>query len=169
MSRFRVSSSVLAALCLLSACGGATKPSDPGGERRLARREQLPDDGRPLDPDGGNRRRDGSRHLLGGVVSDLQCHPVSPAADLDNVGLLRVVHLSQQEVEIKIAAGQLAQSEIAGYLDYHTDHSAMCAKLSQLSFFGTLIDVQAEYAESTTTRTCCCSRRGRSPGIGARA
>ena len=28
------------------------------------------------------------------VVDDLQCHPVSSTADLDNVSLLRVAHLS---------------------------------------------------------------------------
>jgi hypothetical protein len=102
------------------------------------------------------------------VVSDLQCHPVSATADLDNVALLRVSHLSQQQVEVRMAAGTLSQSDVAGYVDYHTDHSATCIKLSQLSFFGTAINVPAQYIESNDYTYLLLFAHGTTPGLGAR-
>jgi hypothetical protein len=103
------------------------------------------------------------------VVSDLQCHPVATQADLDNVSLLRISHLSQMDVADKLASGQLTQSQVAGYLEFHTDHSATCTKLSALSFFGTLIDVPHEYAESTDFTYLLLFSKGTTPGLGARA
>src|SRR6188508_572547 len=50
------------------------------------------------------------------LVSDLQCHPVQPEPDLDNLALLRFLHLSHDAVEGRLTSGQLAQSEIDGYL-----------------------------------------------------
>ena len=63
------------------------------------------------------------------------------AADLDNVSLLRFLHLSEDEVEQRLSSGELAQSEVDGYVDYPTDHTDTCMKLSQLSFFGTTINL----------------------------
>src|SRR5512138_1708608 len=63
------------------------------------------------------------------VTTDIQCHPVSATADLDNVSLLRISHLSETQVEQALADGQLSQSQVAGYLDYHTDHASTCMKL----------------------------------------
>src|SRR5690242_6459643 len=44
------------------------------------------------------------------IVDDLQCHPLSAAADIDNVALLRISHLSQEQVQIRVAEGTLSQS-----------------------------------------------------------
>jgi hypothetical protein len=103
------------------------------------------------------------------VASDLQCHPVSATADLDNVALLRISHLSQEQVQIRLAAGTLSQSDVAGYLDYQTDHTSTCAKLSQLSFFGTAIDVPSQYIESTDYTYLLLFTKGTTPGLGARS
>jgi hypothetical protein len=103
------------------------------------------------------------------VAKDLQCHPLSAAADLDNVALLRVSHLSKEQVQIRMAAGTLSQSDVAGYLDFQTDHSNTCVKLSQLSFFGTPIDVPSQYVESTDYTYLLLFTKGTTPGLGARS
>ena len=104
-----------------------------------------------------------------GIINDLQCHPVAPAADLDNVSLLRFIHLSEEQVEQRLSAGELAQSEVDGYVEYATNHTDTCMKLSQLSFFGTKIDLQQEYVESTDRTYMLLFAKGTRPGVGARA
>jgi hypothetical protein len=103
------------------------------------------------------------------VVSDLQCHPLAPEADLDTVALLRFLHLSQAEVEAKLTAGQLAQSEVDGYLEYTTDHASSCTKLSNMSFFGTKIEIQEQYVESDEHTYMLVFTEGTTPGVGARS
>lgn len=102
------------------------------------------------------------------VTNDLQCHAMSAQADIDNVGLLRISHLGKPEVERQLGAGLLSQSQVAGYLEYHTDHTSTCAKLSKLSFFGTAIDVPSEYAENADYTYLLMFAKGTTPGIGAR-
>jgi hypothetical protein len=102
------------------------------------------------------------------AVDDLQCHELDPQADVDNVALLRFLHLSEEEVEERLTAGQLAQSEVDGYLEFNTDHTSTCAKLSSMSFFGTAIDVEEEYMESSDHTYMLLFAEGTTPGVGAR-
>jgi hypothetical protein len=103
-----------------------------------------------------------------GLMSDLQCHPVDPQPDLDNLALLRFLHLSHDAVEARLTSGQLAQSEIDGYLEYRTDHASTCAKLSSMSFFGTPIQIADEYRESSDHSYMLLLSEGTTPGVGAR-
>lgn len=102
------------------------------------------------------------------ALKDLQCHELDPQADLDNVSLLRFAHLSEAEVETKLTSGQLTQSQVDGYLDFHTDHDTTCTKLSAMSFFGTEIDVEKEYTESEDRKYMLIFSQGTTPGVGAR-
>jgi len=102
------------------------------------------------------------------LVSDLQCHPVAPQPDLDNLALLRFLRLTHDAVEDRLTSGQLAQSEIDGYLEYHTDHATTCAKLSSMSFFGTPIEIEEEYRESSEHSYMLLLAEGTTPGVGAR-
>jgi hypothetical protein len=102
------------------------------------------------------------------AVKDLQCHDVDPVAELDNVSLLRFLHLSNEEVEKKLTSGQLSQSQVDGYLDFKTDHDSTCTKLSALSFFGTEIDVAKEYVASSERKYMLIFSKGTTPGVGAR-
>lgn len=103
------------------------------------------------------------------VVEDIQCHEVAPLEDLDNVALLRFLRLSEEQVEARLTAGQLAQSEVDGYLEYNTDHQTTCAKLSSLSFFGTPIDIGERYVESADHTYMMLFAQGTTPGVGARS
>lgn len=104
-----------------------------------------------------------------GVVKDIQCHDVSPTADLDYVAMLRFLHLSEAEVQAKLTSGQLSMSDIDGYLEVKTDHTNTCAKLSQFSFFETPIMVQSEYVESANRTYMLLFAHGKQPGVGARS
>jgi len=103
------------------------------------------------------------------VNSDLQCHDVAPQADIDNVALLRFLHLSEEEVEQRLTEGQLAMSEVDGYLEYNTEHDATCTKLSSMSFFGTPIEIEEEYTQSDDHRYMLLFAAGTTPGVGARS
>ena len=63
----------------------------------------------------------------------------------------------------------MSQSDVAGYVDFHTDHSGTCTKLSDLSFFGTVIDVPSEYIESADYTYLLLFAKGTTPGQGARS
>lgn len=102
------------------------------------------------------------------LVSDLQCHPLEPQPDLDNLALLRFLHLSHDAVEARLTSGQLAMSEVDGYLEYRTDHASTCSKLSSMSFFGTPIDIQEQYRESDEHSYMLLLAEGTTPGVGAR-
>ncbi len=103
------------------------------------------------------------------VIDDIQCHEVAPQADIDNVALLRFLNLTEEEVELKLTSGELAQSEIDGYLEYNTDHASTCTKLSSMSFFGTAIEIEEEYVESSDRTYLLVFTEGTTPGVGARA
>lgn len=103
-----------------------------------------------------------------GVQTDIQCHALAPAVDLDNLALLRFLNLTPTEVEQKLTTGQLAMSEIAGYLDYHTTGDSTCTQLSSLSFLGTPVEVQEQYVESSDYVYMLLLAEGITPGVGAR-
>jgi hypothetical protein len=103
------------------------------------------------------------------ITDDLLCHPLSAQTDLDNVALLRIGHLSNEQVEDALAAGLLSQSQVTGYLDYPTNHTSTCMKLSQLSFFETVIDVPSQYVESSDFSYLLLFATGTRAGSGARS
>jgi hypothetical protein len=103
------------------------------------------------------------------VTRDLQCHDVAPREDLDNVALLRFRGLSEDQVEQRLTGGQLAMSEVDGYLEYRTDHESTCAKLSSMTLFGTEIEVDEEYTESDNHTYLLLFAVGTTPGVGARS
>jgi hypothetical protein len=102
------------------------------------------------------------------VVDDFQCHPVAPMADVDTMSLLRLLHLSEVQVEERLSTGELAQADVNGYIEYRTNHTSTCAKLSQLSFFGTVINVENEYVETIDQTYLLLFAKGTRPGVGAR-
>lgn len=104
-----------------------------------------------------------------GTTTDLQCHPVVPATDIDTVGLLRLRNLTQPQIESQLVSGTVAQSSIDGYVQYLADHVTTCMKLSQFSFFGTASDIAAEYVESAVETYLLLFAQGTQPGVGARA
>jgi hypothetical protein len=155
---------------LLAGCGESAKMTGPGGNILLADANNYTASGSLSIPTVETAPSD-LDVCWGGVVSDIQCHPVAPATDLDNVSLLRFAHLSEEQVEAKLSSGQLAQSEVDGYVEYHTvdGAGATCMRLSQLSFFGTKIKLAEEYVESADQTYMLLFTEGLKPGIGARA
>src|SRR5688572_24567868 len=102
------------------------------------------------------------------VVDDIQCHPVAPMIDLDTVSMLRLLHLTEEQVESRLSSGELSQSEVDGYLEYKTNETSTCMKLSQLSFFGTVIKVEEEFVVSSDQTYLMLFAHGTRPGVGAR-
>ncbi len=103
------------------------------------------------------------------VETDIQCHELSPSGDVDNVGLLRIIHLDEAEVESKLATDTLEQSAIDGYVQYPTSEGDTCTKLSSFSFFDTMIDLEEQYVESNDRSYLLIFTTGTVPGMGARS
>jgi hypothetical protein len=158
---------VVAASMLLTGCGGGT--TEPSGNITLKDQNNYTATGLLSIPTIETASATDLDVCWSAVVSDLQCHPVSPAADLDNVSLLRFLHLDETAVEARLSSGELAMSEVDGYVEYKTNHTDTCMKLSQLSFFGTPINLQTEFVESSDQTYMLLFAKGTKPGVGARS
>lgn len=83
------------------------------------------------------------------LVRDLQCHEVAPLVDINTVGIVRLLNVEEDEAEELLANGQLAMSQVDGYLQFNTDHQSTCGKLSSMSLVGTPIEIGEHYSESS--------------------
>jgi len=102
----------------------------------------------------------------GELSSDIRCHELDPAEDIDNVSLIRFPYLTQEEVEDKINNDNLQQVDQDGYVEY-TNEGGTTVNLSELSFFGTPIDVPTEYNADGGTYLVIHAT-GNTPGVGSR-
>lgn len=102
------------------------------------------------------------------MVSDVQCHGLSPQVDIDNVALLRFKGLGQEQVEAKLTAGELSQSQIDGYLESRPDHVSTCTRLFDFSFMGSKLKVAEEYREDPAETYMLLFTHGTKTGLGAR-
>ncbi|HXU02618.1 MAG TPA: hypothetical protein VN903_16755 [Polyangia bacterium] len=161
-------SAVAAIVWPLTGCGGSAKPDEARGNLLLSDANNYRTMADLTIPIVDTTAATDADICWGAVTNDLQCHPVSATADLDNVSLLRISHLSKDQVRARVAAGTLSQSDVAGYVDFKTDHSTTCTKLSKLSFFGTVIDVPSQYIESADYTYLMLFSKGTTPGQGAR-
>lgn len=106
---------------------------------------------------------------LDDLVANLQCHELQPIADIDNVSFLQIPGLSKDEVKQRMEADTLATSDVKTYMDYHTDHSANCVNLADMSSFGTPINVETDYTDDPDMTYLVLFSKGTSPGVGAQS
>lgn len=99
------------------------------------------------------------------VLNDIQCHDLDPTEDIDLVSLIRFPHLTEEDVEYKVSNDSLQQVDQDGYVELETK-GGTCANLSELSFFGTPIDVPNEYTTDSTYLLTIST--GTTTGLGTR-
>ena len=80
------------------------------------------------------------------LTEDLQCHPLDPVEDIDNVALMIFPRLSEEEVELGLANDSLEQVDLGVYLSYEPFGDTEVS-LTELTFFGTDADIEAEFYE----------------------
>jgi len=100
------------------------------------------------------------------LAQDIRCHDMDPVADIDNVSLVRFPHLEQEQIEAAMSAGTLQQADISGYVESRVEEET-CTALSDMSFFGTEIDVAQEYTPDTATFLLLLTT-GTEPAVGTR-
>lgn len=103
------------------------------------------------------------------LTTDIQCHEVDPANDIENVALLRFLNLSHSEVEELLVSSYLSMSDISGYLNSETSSQSTCANLSDFTLFGTEVDHEEEYVEDDSFTYMLLFTKGTTPGVGARS
>lgn len=109
------------------------------------------------------------------LTIDMQCHEMSPTADIGQVTLLRFADLEgdtpeekRAEVAQKLTAGELPQSALDGYAQVAT-MGATETNLFSLTNFGTVLDFTEEYVEDPEKVYMMLWSSGEDPGLGARA
>lgn len=101
------------------------------------------------------------------VVSDLDCNPVEPQAEIDAVGFFRFRDLSEEAIEAVMSRGELSMSDIDGYLTHETDHESTCTSLSSFTNFGTPVDTSQSYRADDRLTFLFLFTRGTAPATGA--
>jgi hypothetical protein len=106
----------------------------------------------------------------GNLSKDILCHALSPAMDIDNVSFLQIQNLTRPEIAAKLAAGQLATSEVKIYRDFHVDPTSgsSCVKLSALSLGTTVVSPAQDYVEGADKQYMVLFSTGTTPGSGSR-
>jgi hypothetical protein len=104
-----------------------------------------------------------------GLTSDLQCHELDPATDINNVSLLRFRNTTQAQVTQRLVAGNLALGEINAYREFNTTPQSTCTKLSSFGFLGTSIDLEQDYVAEEQYTYLFVFANGTTPGVGSRA
>jgi hypothetical protein len=104
------------------------------------------------------------------ITKDILCHDLTPTTDIDNVSFLQLLNLTEDQIAVKLAAGQLTTSYVKTYRDFHVDHStgATCTKLSALSLSTSSVNPAQDYLASDTAKYMLLFSTGTTPGSGAR-
>jgi hypothetical protein len=100
-------------------------------------------------------------------VSDLDCGAVDPPNEIDAISMMRFRGFSEEEIEEMLASGGLSQSSLDGFINYETDHDALCTQASSLSNFGTQIDFTEEYVAADGIVYLFLFSRGTALGAGS--
>lgn len=100
------------------------------------------------------------------LVTDLRCHGLDPVADIDNTALLVFPYLTEEEVERGLSEDTMEQADLGVYLSY-APGDATSVSLSQMSFFGTDADIEAQFTADSGTWLVLLTT-GTSVAVGAR-
>jgi hypothetical protein len=99
---------------------------------------------------------------------DMQCHDMDPVEDIEKVALIRFRGLTNAEASALLTAGELDQDQVDGYLQYETKRMGTTAMLSDLSVFGSPVDILEEYAPVEGQTYMLLWGTTEEPGVGAR-
>jgi hypothetical protein len=99
---------------------------------------------------------------------DMQCHDMDAVDDIDKVALIRFRNLSNAAAAALLTAGELDQDQVDGYLQYETKNMGTTAMLSDLSVFGSQVDILEEYAPVEGQTYMLLWGTTETPGVGAR-
>ncbi len=137
----------LAAAALAAGCGGKEGGTCPAGTVSLSDANNFQYAGDLILPTYETASGSDIAICWDALTEDLQCHEMDPAGDIDNVGLVRFPFLSHEDIQADLSNNSLQQADVSGYVEYNTEGGQTCANLVDFSFFGTPIDVTAEYTE----------------------
>lgn len=101
------------------------------------------------------------------LTEDLQCHPVDPVADIDNVAFLAFPNKTEAEIEAGLQASDLEQVDLGGYVSLQPgDRTSV--RLEEMTFFGTDVDIELLFTQGSGTWLALLTT-GTSVGVGTRA
>jgi len=126
--------------------GQAVDPPDPSGLIALGDGNNYGFDGQLDGPTIPLAAEQDATIDFSGLDKDLQCHDLDPVADVDNVALLMFRYLTETEVEAGLSTDSLEMADMSLYISYEPG-DATSFRLSDLSFFGTDPEIEAEFHE----------------------
>jgi hypothetical protein len=101
------------------------------------------------------------------LTVDMQCHTMDPSADIAKVGFLRFRSSNYEENTGLLASGELDMSQLDGYIEFDTEGATGC-NLSDLSNFGTAVDIDEEFTEDPNKAYMLTFGSSTEPGVGTR-
>jgi hypothetical protein len=104
----------------------------------------------------------------GDLTIDMQCHDMDPVEDIDKVALIRFRGLTNAEAAALLTAGELDSNQVDGYLQYDTKNMGTTCMLSDLSVFGSPVNILEEYAAVEGQTYMLLWGTTETPGVGAR-
>ena len=85
-----------------------------------------------------------------GLAHDFRCAELDPVTDIDKVSLMAFPSLTEEEIEVGLAADSLLQSALGGYVELVVDATTE-VQISDLAFFTTDVDIELELTEGSAT------------------
>jgi hypothetical protein len=101
------------------------------------------------------------------VVADLQCHEVSPVADLDNIAITRFEGKSVDDVKAMVVAGEVTSAGTQ-YFERKLGHDTDCVNLSEFKFSKNLVPAD-DFVETDTDTYLVIVTEGITPAVGTRS
>lgn len=80
------------------------------------------------------------------LTQDMLCHALDPVTQVDNVSMLRFPHITHEQIEQRVTRDAFDQADISGYVEFRPGDST-CIQQSQMSFFGSPVDMTEEYKD----------------------
>lgn len=99
------------------------------------------------------------------ATTDLECHPLDPAADVDLVSVLHLRDLTPDEVAAAIADDTLAMSDVTAFGTWTNDAAETAVPLSALQLLGQPAHFEAQLTEGSGAWLLGLAR-GTTPGVG---
>lgn len=102
------------------------------------------------------------------LTVDMQCHDIDPT-EIVKVSLLRFKENDYAKNTELLVSGELDMAALAGYIDYDTVGGETDCQLSDLTNFGTPVNLDEQYVEDPTKSYMLTFGTSDKPGVGTRA
>jgi len=107
-----------------------------------------------------------------GLTTDLLKHTIDPSTMIDHVSFLRIIHVSEADVQKQFAVGTFNDQKVEAYFDFiltDADRATMCANLSQFQLGQNYLVPATDFVVDSTKTYVMMWASGLTPGAGSKS